>query len=142
MNYNGSRIHPSARCPLHFSHPPFPKTANGNPNHFVIATQDRQLQKRIMREQGGAVIFSSSNGLGMETPSALQQGEAAFKEAKTSRPSKAERETLKKVAAHVDLEADKRKSPRRLTSTSPCPPGEALRKRVHASPARYHNMLE
>lgn len=64
-----------------------------------------------MREQGGAVIFSSSNGLGMETPSALQQGEAAFKEAKTSRPSKAEREALKKVAAHVDLEADKKKKP-------------------------------
>lgn len=99
-------------APLHFSHfLPVSKTANGNPNHFVIATQDRQLQKRIMREQGGAVIFSSSNGLGMETPSALQQGEAAFKEAKTSRPSKAERETLKKVAAHVDLEADKKKKP-------------------------------
>lgn len=77
----------------------------------MIATQDKALQKRVMRQPGGAVLFSSHNGLGLEDPSSFQQNEAAFKEAQASRPSKAERETLKNVAPDLELGQNKKKRP-------------------------------
>jgi U3 small nucleolar RNA-associated protein 23 len=44
-----------------------------NSEHFLIATQDRGLQRSVMRVPGGACVFASVNGVHLETPSALQQ---------------------------------------------------------------------
>ena len=44
-----------------------------NADHFLVATQDRGLQRSVMRVPGGACVFASVNGVHLETPSAMQQ---------------------------------------------------------------------
>lgn len=44
-----------------------------NSDHFLIATQDRSLQRKAMAVPGGAVVFASVNGVHLETPSDLQK---------------------------------------------------------------------
>jgi U3 small nucleolar RNA-associated protein 23 len=46
------------------------QVAAGNPEHFLVATQDRDLQRRVLAERGGAVIFASANGPQLAAPPA------------------------------------------------------------------------
>ena len=53
---------------------------DGNHEHFFIATQDRALQRQIVNMPGGAVLFTSVNGVHIENPSEAQKRHVQAKE--------------------------------------------------------------
>lgn len=59
----------------------------GNHEHFFIASQDRKLQRKVMDMPGGAVLFSSVNGVTLEDPSDVQKKHALNKGEALQRPS-------------------------------------------------------
>lgn len=93
--------------------PPYgPHAARGNTNHFLIATQDRELRRRLMAMPGAAVIFATANGIHLEPPSGTQQAAAGDKSSKARAVAPAEREVLQHLGAgDEDGEAPAGKSP-------------------------------
>jgi len=53
---------------------------DGNHEHFFIATQDRALQRQVLNLPGGAVLFTSVNGIHIENPSEAQKRHVQAKE--------------------------------------------------------------
>jgi U3 small nucleolar RNA-associated protein 23 len=53
---------------------------DGNHEHFFIATQDRSLQRQVVNMPGGAVLFTSVNGIHIENPSEAQKRHVQAKE--------------------------------------------------------------
>uniref|UniRef100_A0A1D2A1Z8 UTP23 sensor motif region domain-containing protein n=1 Tax=Auxenochlorella protothecoides TaxID=3075 RepID=A0A1D2A1Z8_AUXPR len=84
----------------------------GNPNHFLVATQDRDLQQRIMSQPGGAVLFTSVHGVGMAMPSTLQKEGAAEQGSARLRPSAAEKRTLEGVGRPAGEDDGERRGPK------------------------------
>jgi U3 small nucleolar RNA-associated protein 23 len=56
------------------------QVVDGNHEHFFIATQDRALQRQVINLPGGAVLFTSVNGIHIETPSEAQKRHVQAKE--------------------------------------------------------------
>ncbi|KDD72230.1 hypothetical protein H632_c3663p0, partial [Helicosporidium sp. ATCC 50920] len=71
--------------------------AQGNPEHFFVATQDRELQEKISHSSGGAVIFISVNGLHLLGPSEKDQHKAATKAERALHAPDQERKLLKEA---------------------------------------------
>lgn len=97
--------------PLCFQ-PSAPLAGGGNPNHFLVATQDRDLQQRIMSQPGGAVLYTSVHGVGMAMPSTLQKEGAAEQGAARLRPSAAEKRTLEGVGRPAGEDDGERRGPK------------------------------
>lgn len=97
--------------PLCFQ-PSAPLAGGGNPNHFLVATQDRDLQQRIMSQPGGAVLFTSVHGVGMAMPSTLQKEGAAEQGSARLRPSAAEKRTLEGVGRPAGEDDGERRGPK------------------------------
>ena len=53
---------------------------DGNHEHFFIETQDRSLQRQVINLPGGAVLFTSVNGIHIENPSEAQKRHVQAKE--------------------------------------------------------------
>ncbi len=56
------------------------QVVDGNHEHFFIATQDRALQRQVVNMPGGAVLFTSVNGVHIENPSESQKRHVQAKE--------------------------------------------------------------
>lgn len=56
------------------------QVVDGNHEHFFIATQDRALQRQVINLPGGAVLYTSVNGIHIENPSEAQKRHVQAKE--------------------------------------------------------------
>ena len=56
------------------------QVVDGNHEHVFIATQDRSLQRQVTNMPGGAVLFTSVNGIHIENPSEAQKRHVQAKE--------------------------------------------------------------
>lgn len=56
------------------------QVVGGNHEHFFIATQDRALQRQVLKLPAGAVLFTSVNGIHIENPSEAQKRHVQAKE--------------------------------------------------------------
>lgn len=64
-----------------------------NQEHFFIATQDRNLQNKIIRQPAGAVLFATVNGIQMEMPSEKQKSHVIQQVQKKMMPGEVERQS-------------------------------------------------
>lgn len=82
------------------------QVADGNPQHFFLATQDRPLQRKVMAMPGGAVAFVSVNGLHLETPSEAQKSHAKKADDARMAPGRVERRSsaLRELTEGADKE--------------------------------------
>ena len=64
-----------------------------NQEHFFIATQDRNLQNKIIRQPAGAVLFATVNGIQMEMPSEKQKSHVVQQVQRKMMPGEVERQS-------------------------------------------------
>jgi U3 small nucleolar RNA-associated protein 23 len=55
---------------------------DSNPDHFLVATQDRDLQRQVGAVPGGGAIYASANGVHLDPPSEAQAEHARQREAR------------------------------------------------------------